>query len=173
MHGQARPKSLGVLDSYLLHSLGPPGHPSRWSWAQPLRAAQAGAFDWLLADLARFGVVSVETEPDSGVSCVYTIETSSRGRLVCYLATAAPWAAVLAYCAAPRESEAWIFDHLLSGPATWPQEGDLARLLAELGFHLATEMELVAESPYHYLGRALTYWELLFESEIAFPSAGP
>lgn len=173
MHGPARPAALTVLDTFLLFTLGSPEHPNGWSWARPLRLAQAGTFDWLVKDLTNFGPVTVETELHTGVACVYTIVCAPGKRLVCYVATAAPWATVIAYSVGPDDGDAWVFDRVLTASATLPHEAELTRLLSASGFHLATEEELSADSPYRHLGRSLTYWALLFESEIDPPWEAP
>jgi hypothetical protein len=140
----------------------------------------SGAFDWLVDELKHFGETRIETEPDS-VAFAYTVAITEDRRLVCYVAGAAPWAAVVAYVvpteddsepAGPPAASRWRYDGVLTGASSDHAGLPVALLLERIGLRLISEAGLRTPSPYADALGAIDYWALLFEQDVDAPWGG-
>jgi hypothetical protein len=170
---------LRALNAYLTLTLGSPRHARSWDYTRAVKFVESGAFDWLADELRSFGETRIETEPDS-VAFAYVVAIAEDRRLVCYVAGAAPWAAVVAYVvptrdasdpAGPGASSRWRYDGVLTSESVGHAGLPIALLLERIGLRLVSEAELRTSSPYADSSGAIDYWALLFEQDVDAPWA--
>jgi hypothetical protein len=178
MRGHTDSPTLRVLNTYLELTIGSPRSPEAWSLDRALRLASVAPFRWIEESLERIVPTVAETDARLGPACVYTSSLGPELDLVCYFSTCAPWSALALWSASAMEDSAprrALRDTRFLGFQTATDVADDARsvtaMVDSLGFHIASEAECRALTPYSTRGgERLTYFELLFQSDtLDFP----